>query len=275
MRLVLSERRVLSSKQAQAEFQVSAMTVRRDFATLVRSGHARKTRGGVVVVDRYFAERPQTQRLTLEPEAKRMVGTLAANLVEDGDTVFVAGGTTCLALARELGARQDLTVITYSVPVLVCLMASPGIEVFASGGLASAKGDDMTGPLAEAGLRRFRARRAFVGASGITPEGVFNSSVPRGSVDAVMIQQAAEAYVLADHTKIGCVSLARVVELEKVNFVVTDKPVAEMDNTWLAKANVQVLSPTDAHDDGAKRTSRRAADTPRASRSPRASPGVS
>ena len=84
---------------------------------------------------------------------------------------------------------------------------------------------------------------------------MFNSSVPRGSADAVMIEQAAEAYVLADHTKIGCASLARVVELVKVNFVVTDKPVAEMDNTWLAKANIQVLSPTGAPDDeGAKRT---------------------
>ena len=180
MRLLLSERRVLSSKQAQAEFEVSAMTVRRDFATLVKAGHARKTRGGVVVVDRYFAERPQTQRLTLEPEAKRIVGALAANVVEDGDTVFVAGGTTCLALARELGAHRDLTVITYSVPVLVCLMANPGIEVFASGGLASAKGDDMTGPLAEAGLRRFRARRAFVGCLRDQPGGGVQLERPPG-----------------------------------------------------------------------------------------------
>jgi len=39
---------VLSSKQAQVEFGVSEMAVRRDFAALVASGHARKTRGGIV-----------------------------------------------------------------------------------------------------------------------------------------------------------------------------------------------------------------------------------
>ena len=44
MRHFLSEHNVLSSKQAQVEFGVSEMTVRRDFAALVASGHADEDR---------------------------------------------------------------------------------------------------------------------------------------------------------------------------------------------------------------------------------------
>jgi DeoR/GlpR family transcriptional regulator of sugar metabolism len=39
----------------------------------------------------------------------------------------------------------------------------------------------------------------------------------RGSADASMVQQATEVYVLADHTKIGRVSLVTVMELDKVS----------------------------------------------------------
>ena len=125
IRRYLTEHYVLSSKQAQVEFSVSEMTVRRDFAALVAAGHARKTRGGIIGTGQYAPERSYTQRLVLEPEAKRSIGALAASLVEDGDTIFVSGGTTCLALAKELGPRTGLTVITYSVPGVVALMANP------------------------------------------------------------------------------------------------------------------------------------------------------
>jgi DeoR family transcriptional regulator, fructose operon transcriptional repressor len=243
MRKLLNERDVLSSREAQAEFQVSEMTVRRDFAALVRAGHARRTRGGIVLADLYFRDRPQAQRLTLEPDAKRSIATSAARLVEDGDTIFLGGGTTCLALARELGARRNLTVITYSVAALVLLMANPDIEVFVPGGLASPKGDELTGPLAEAGLRRFRARKAFIGAAGVTVDGTFNSNVLRGSVDATVVAQSTEVYVLADHTKIGRVSLVSVIGLEQVSAIVTDRPVRETDSQWLSKANVRVIAP--------------------------------
>ena len=219
MRYFLTEHNVLSSKQAQAEFGVSEMTVRRDFAALVASGHARKTRGGIVAAGHYAPDRSYTQRLVLAPEAKASIAVLAATFVEDGDTVFVSGGTTCLALAKQLSTRTDLTVITYSVPGLVALMANPGIEVFASGGLASWRGDDMTGPLAEAGLQRFRARKAFISAAGVTSDGVFNTGVARAAADAVMAQRSNEVYVLADHTKIGRVSLVSVVGLDQVSLL--------------------------------------------------------
>jgi DeoR/GlpR family transcriptional regulator of sugar metabolism len=243
IRRLLNEHDVLSSKQAQAEFQVSEMTVRRDFAALVRAGHAHRTRGGIVLADRYFRDRPHSQRLTLEPEAKSSIAALAARLVEDGDTIFLGGGTTCLALARELNARSNLTVITYSVAALVLLMANAGMEVFVPGGLASSKGDDLTGPLAEAGLRRFRARKAFIGAAGVTADGTFDSNVLRGSADATIVGQATEVYVLADHTKIGRVSLVSVVGLDQVTAVITDRPVCDTDGQWLSKANVQVIAP--------------------------------
>ena len=114
----------------------------------------------------------------------------------------------------------------------------------------------MTGPLAEEGLRRFRASKAFISATGVTAGGVFNASVARASADAVMAQQSSEVYVLADHSKIGRVSLVAVVGLDQVSFLVTDRTVEETDGEWLSKAKVQIVNPPPAEEDVAPLTPR-------------------
>jgi DeoR family fructose operon transcriptional repressor len=238
IRQLVGESGVVSLREVQEELGVSAMTVRRDFATLAEMGLVRRTRGGVVAIDRVVL--PYEERQEMERDAKEAIGVLAASLVDDGDTIFLGAGTTCLAVAHALAGRSDVTVITNSMPALDVLMAASGANVIATGGSLNAVGQDMTGPLAEATLSRVRASTAIVGASGISADGVFNSSLARAKIDALMIESAVTTILVADHTKLGRAALALVANLDRIATLVTNELPAQEPGGWIASAGLDL-----------------------------------
>ncbi|MFJ5862174.1 DeoR/GlpR family DNA-binding transcription regulator [Pseudarthrobacter sp. NPDC092439] len=231
----------LSVRTAMSVLDVSEMTVRRDFAALEDQGLVQRTRGGVVATGRIAADVSYSQREQHEAAAKMDIGVKALGLVKDGDILFISGGTTCLAFARALRGRRRVTVITNAVTVLTYLMTDPGMTVLATGGVVSAQDQDMTGPVAAAALARFRVNKAFIGASGVSAEGVFNSNQARAATDELMVKAARHAYVLADRTKLEAVALALVAGLESIDGLVTDSIPADATLEWLDDAGVQTL----------------------------------
>jgi len=244
LRTLVDERGVASIRELGAELGVSDMTIRRDIALLERSGALHRTRGGVLSTLQAAADRPWDDRRTLEAEAKDRIGSAAAGLVNDGDSLFLSSGTTSLALARQLGHLRDVTVVTNSVQALVQLLEMPGITVISTGGRAIRSGGHLSGTLASQALRQLRAAKAFVGASGITRDGVTNASLERGAIDRQMVESAAEVYILADHTKFGHESLTLVAGLESITGVVTDEATPDEHLEWLRRAGVTVYVAT-------------------------------
>jgi DeoR/GlpR family transcriptional regulator of sugar metabolism len=240
LRELVIQRRALSFRQVMQELGVSEMTVRRDFAALEELGFARRTHGGVVAVDRLSVELPHTEREVTASAAKDAIGALAASLVHEGDTVIVGSGTTCLAVARSLARLDGITVITNSIPALPLLIANPAINAIATGGSLSLVGYDMVGPLAEATVRRFRASKAFVGSSGITAQGSFDTSIERAAIDRLIVSSALEAFVVADSAKFGVPAVALMAELDELTAILTDAPPSDDACVWLERSQVEV-----------------------------------
>lgn len=239
---LIADEGALSLRTAMTVLDVSEMTVRRDFAALEDLGLVQRTRGGVVAAGRIAADVSYSQREQHEAAAKMDIGAKAMSLVKDGDILFISGGTTCLAFARALRGQRRVTVITNAVTVLTSLMTDPGMTVMATGGVVSAQDQDMTGPVAAATLARFRVNKAFIGASGISAEGVFNSNLERASTDELMVKAARHTYVLADHTKLDAVALTLVSDLDGIDGLVTDCSPAEGTRRWLEEARVETFT---------------------------------
>ncbi len=95
-----------------ARFGVSPDTIRRDLDQLDTDGLLIRTHGGAISTT--ALPRPDTGidvRLRLQIEAKDTIGALAAQLVQDGSSVMMNGGTTVLAVARS-GSVQLVTQTT-------------------------------------------------------------------------------------------------------------------------------------------------------------------
>lgn len=231
---------IISVRELSRELVVSDMSIRRDLRLLARQGAVRRTHGGAMSLVRPTFDYPFDERQGLQIEAKNAIGRAAADLVANGDSIFMSSGTTVAAMAPHLRERERLTVITNSVRVVQELMGT-SVTVISTGGVASAATGSLVGPIAEATVAQLRVRKAFLGTTGVSPEGFSNSSLEEASIQRRMMLAAAETYVLADHTKFGKLSLTIGLELERVTKLVTDAGMNIDELQWLRTAGVVVV----------------------------------
>ena len=118
-------------------FGVSIDTVRRDLDQLAAEGILVRTYGGAVSLSTVSrTDRAVDQRLTVQEQEKEKIAALAATLVQDGSTIMINGGTTTLALARNLGQHRDLTVATNNLLVPGALPPTAIRDIYMFGGAA-------------------------------------------------------------------------------------------------------------------------------------------
>jgi len=222
------------------ELDVSESTVRRDVEALEDSGTAKRTHGGVYYTGPspnlpHFEQRHETQW-----SKKRQIAKKAASLIEDGDTVILDGGSTTYELAQMLVGRT-LQVVTNSLPVANIFMASTTTELILVGGYVHSATGVSLGPYANEMISRLNARRAVLSVAGITEQGLFNSNLLLVETERAMMQAAGEVIIVADSTKFGRQSLARMCELNEVDRLVVDHEISATWQTLVRSARVDLV----------------------------------
>ncbi|HUM26488.1 MAG TPA: DeoR/GlpR family DNA-binding transcription regulator, partial [Anaerolineales bacterium] len=124
----------LSVAEIVEQFSISEATARRDLETLASQGKAQRVHGGVIALEQAPPELPILEREGEQTDEKASIGRAAAELIADGETVFLGSGTTVLEAAKHLRDRKNLTVITNSLPVLNVLAGIKDITVVSLGG---------------------------------------------------------------------------------------------------------------------------------------------
>ena len=79
--------------------KVSALTVRRDLESLVKSGLVLRTHGGCLFSGRIAADFIYHQRVAANFELKQAIGVAAAREVRVGDVMVINDGSTTFQLA--------------------------------------------------------------------------------------------------------------------------------------------------------------------------------
>jgi DeoR/GlpR family transcriptional regulator of sugar metabolism len=192
-------------EQLSAALGVSEATVRRDLSALARERRLVRTYGGATaLVGAHEPEPSLEERKSARHEQKEAIAQAAAAHVRDGDTVLLDGGTTCAALARQLGTRRDLHVVTNNLLAITTLAGMPGMRITLIGGELRQSSMSTLGPLAELMLGRLSVDKAFLGADGVVAGfGLCEASAEQAYLKDCIIRRAAQIYVLADADKLG------------------------------------------------------------------------
>ena len=224
------------------EFDVSAATIRRDLQTLHGLGLVRRTHGGALPKPAGL-EMPIGYKAARQLREKRAIGVAAAKLIKDGDVVSMTGGTTATEVARALADRRDLTVVTNALNIAAELVARPNIRLVVIGGNARHASYELVGPAAEAMIAQYHLDVAFVGTDGFTVgEGCTTHDEMEAHTDLAFIRQAARTVVIADSSKIGKVTFARICGPEVVNTLVTDSGIDPDMQSAIESANIEVIA---------------------------------
>ena len=163
------------------------------------------------------------QRIGDMTAEKARIGQAAANLIRDGETIFLGSGTTVVEIARNLPPKIQLSVITNSLPVVNELAHRTGIELIVIGGMLRQSELSMVGHVAEQALHEFRSDRVFLGMHAIDVDIGFTSDfMPEIMTDRAILGIGRQVVIVADHTKFGRVSSVLVAPVSAANMVVTD-----------------------------------------------------
>lgn len=217
------------------QFGVSDATIRRDLAYLEERGFVMRTHGGAVASHVSTAFEPlYTEKSRRHRQRKEDIAALACKRVHDGEVVMLDSGSTTHALARELKVRrQALSVITCDLMIALELSDVPGFDVVIVGGSVRPRLYSVVGTLTEELLGSFHANHAFLGADAIDDDvGVTNANLAEVGVKRKLTRAASDTVLLADHSKFGKVSLARVAGLGAFDAIITD---AGMPDDQLAR----------------------------------------
>ena len=239
---LLTKQGRLSVTEIVEQFSISEATARRDLESLASQGKVQRVHGGVIAVEQAPPELPILQREGEQAVEKSMIGQAAAELVNDGETVFLGSGTTVLETAKNLRERKNLTVITNSLPVLNALAGIKEITVVSLGGQLRESELSFIGHITEQALAEVRVDKVIMGARGLSFEhGLTNDYLQETLTDRAILKIGREVILVADHSKVNRVSTALLAPLSSMNTFVTDSKADKKFIQTLKKQNIKVV----------------------------------
>lgn len=220
---------------------VSPSTVRRDLSDLSDRGLLTRVHGGAAIAEDQV-EAQRAARASVNSDQKRRIGQAAAAGVMDGSTVLITGGTTTDTMLPFLAHMTRLTVLTNGLTVAVQLSQYEGVSVVVLGGVVRPGELSLLGPIAEQSLTDFHVDAAFCGVFGIDAHGgVSGADVHEVRTDRQLLASADELIVLADASKFHQRGPVRLIDIDRVDRLITDAAAPPSAVSDLRARGVRVL----------------------------------
>jgi DeoR/GlpR family transcriptional regulator of sugar metabolism len=235
----LRRRGAISIQELVQQLGVSPMTIRRDLDELEAQGQLERTYGGATLAPNGANDPSFARRTQVQVSAKHAIAQRAAQLLNPGDKIILDSGTTVAATAGYLADIPDLTVITYSLPVIHALATQSDVAVVSTGGSIDPTINATVGPLAERVLADVRVDKALIGATSVSLEdGFSNSNLHNVALQQIVLRVAREVYLLVDAAKFSRPPFWLVAQLSALSGIVTDSAPSEAWREKLAQAGV-------------------------------------
>lgn len=221
-------------------FDVTTETARRDLDELAQNGALKRTYGGGA--SRSLIDEPGIGARSRGHAAVRgMIGAAAARMVEPGDALMIDCGSTTALFANALAARNlHLTVLTNCLPAARALGTSAHCRVVLCPGDYVSREGGVFGPDALEFIRRFKANKAFIGAGGLTADGVTDADSLSCSIKRAMIERSERTFLLVDSSKFDVVQFERACALSDIDDVVCEAAPPKKLGGGLRRARVRV-----------------------------------
>jgi DeoR family transcriptional regulator, fructose operon transcriptional repressor len=230
---------------------VSVATVRRLLARLETDGKVIRTHGGARLSPHLGTGYSYYISSTHRSKEKALIGRAAAEIVSDGDRLFLDSGTTVLKLAESLslrlqaGSLKNIVVLTNSLALVEAL--ARWCKVILVGGEVRVERRDVWGPITEETLRQFHVSKAFLGADAVhINAGFMTTDESTAKMNEIILRNTTHAFVLADAEKFSRDSFIRYAGLNDVELVFTNPGIAPevLARFQEAGARIQVVPMT-------------------------------
>ncbi|MHB1276617.1 MAG: DeoR/GlpR family DNA-binding transcription regulator [Candidatus Humimicrobiaceae bacterium] len=230
---LLESRGFAASEDLAKEFNVSLVTIRRDFKSLLKQNLIKLEHGGATDVDYSVSgkEPLYNTKVFMNKEKKQAIGDAAVKFIKEGEVIILDSGTTSFEVARNIcKARfKDLTVITNDLMVAKELCQdNSNLQVIMLGGVVRMSYYSVYGPYTEMILKLLKVNKYFMGADAISAtHGIFNSILNEVPIKQQMISISDQVIMVADSSKFCKEAPHKVCDLKDINMVISDEYLPE------------------------------------------------
>ena len=208
------------------QFEVTTETIRGDLEKLEKQG--------VLAM---------TERDTVNYEGKQRIGKYAADLIKDGETIFLDASTSAWHLARYIKGKRGITVITNAEKIVNELSMCDHIHVVCVGGELTPRNMSYIGRVAEKTIKEnYYANKCFFSCRGVTlGRGLVDSSEGEAEIKKAVLSCSESAIFLCDKNKIGKIGVPRISGLDGIDCFITDAQLTDEWQVALAEQDVKLV----------------------------------
>ena len=207
------------------EFSVSEETIRRDLDKLQEQGILVRTYGGAVIKGEKESDFPVKIREIMNISAKIKIAKKAAELIIDGDCIFLDASSSSFYLAKDIKQKR-ITVITNAINVINELAGIKNISLISTGGNLYPNHMAFFGLASKKTIEMFNADLLFFSCKGISHSvGLTDADELISDSHIAMMKRAEKVVLLCDSSKFEKTSFISTTGFDGIDCIVTEKEV--------------------------------------------------
>ncbi|WP_261132307.1 DeoR/GlpR family DNA-binding transcription regulator [Bacillus sp. Marseille-Q3570] len=234
---LLKKQKTASIHELSEHTGASISTIRRDLERLEQDEKLKRVHGGASNIHNHRYEPQLAEKQTLNESAKALIGKAAADIVENGDCIFIDAGTTTKQILTHL-ENKNVVVVTNAFHFVDPLIEI-GLEVHLTGGRVKSKTGALIGGQAEDTLKAFRYDKCFIGMNGIHSKHGFTTPDPEEArIKRLALELSKQPHVVVDDSKFQEVSFSKVADTKAAAIITNQHDNAilqEFQNTTTVK----------------------------------------
>lgn len=251
---LLQERSVVGVTTLVEMLGASEATVRRDINALAELEMLRRIRGGAQSISPthqgHLVGMPFEFSRDIGAPQKRAIARAASELIKDGDSIIVNGGTTTFALVEFLTDRT-LDILTNSIPIVTKLLATSSNRVTLPGGTVYREQNIVLSPYESDSIDHFWGQKLLTGCYGLNRFGLMETDPLIVQAEIKLLKRADELVVMADSRKLRQRSSMVVAPLDRISTLITDDGAREEDLDMFRAAGITVVKAVVQEEDSA------------------------
>lgn len=218
---------------------VSQVTIRKDLIVLEQSGMLIREHGYATLNN----SDDINKRLAYHFEQKMQIVKKAAQLVEDGETIFIESGSCCALLAVEIAqTKKDVTIVTNSAFIADYVRKIENVEIVLLGGNYQKESQVMVGPMTAQCAQAYFADKLFIGTDGFSIRTGFTGNDYMRSVAVQdMAKQVEKVIVVTDSSKFYQKGNVSLIDTSRIHTLITNKDIPLEQEQYLLTQNVKII----------------------------------
>jgi DeoR/GlpR family transcriptional regulator of sugar metabolism len=242
-RLLKQDGRVRVSELSK-RYSVTEETIRRDLEKMSREGLAIKSHGGAILNENTNIELPFNTRMKRNIEGKQLLAATVAEFIRDGTKLMMDASSTSVFIAKALRKKQQMTVITNSIEIIVEMADKAHVELISTGGGLDRHYLAFTGPKTIRALSEYNPEIAVLSCQGLDmTRGIMDSTDAIADTKKAMITAARTVILATDYTKFNQFALSHIGPITEIDILITDRDPGPEWRDFLEERNVECIFP--------------------------------